>query len=102
MIHARHIDTGWYRISDKAAGILSKRSGFQKLPKRGMEQRIIVDDFPFWLARTPHCYLTDSPNRGWVWSVRYAGRESDADGYPGIEKLPSFKVSRYPTLMDDL
>lgn len=65
------IDHGFIRISDKEAGRLAKRSLRGKLPTVGHEILIQDDDGSFkWLARTPYSYRTDSPTRGWVWSIR--------------------------------
>jgi len=64
-----HIDNGFYRISDKAAGALAKLKD-RKLPRHGYEIRVEVSPcLSAWLQRTPLRYRTDSPARGWVWSI---------------------------------
>lgn len=66
---ATHIDSGFYRVSDKVAGKLAKSGPLGRLPHEGMEGRVFVGNTQWWLTRTPYQHRTDSPARGWVWAV---------------------------------
>ena len=70
-----YMSSGFFQISDKAAGMLAKNVG-RKLPKHGHELRVVLPlRMPdgkrayigpeVWLSRTPS-YLS---KRGWVWAV---------------------------------
>lgn len=68
-IIASHIDNGFYRISDKAAGALAKLKG-RKLPRHGYEIRVeVAPCLSAWLQRTPLRYRVNAPKRGWVWAI---------------------------------
>lgn len=74
---AKYLDSGFYTISDKAAGKINKN-----LPKRGIElmhQKITLIDNKTMdeiiLSRTSTCLLN---KRGWSWSIHqmpYLGKE---------------------------
>jgi hypothetical protein len=71
----KHIDSGFYRISDKLAGKLGRahKSGpnATDLPARGLERRVFHEGSWWWLKRTPYRYRTDAPKRGWVWALAH-------------------------------
>lgn len=71
MDRSRHIDTGFYRVTDKEAGALAREAG-KSLPKHGYQLRV---ELPYgrmaWLQRTPVSSTRDfrAPARGWVWAI---------------------------------
>ena len=68
----RHISHGFYRVSDREAGQLARKTG-RRLPRHGYELAVDEDGKRYWLARTPvstDAYGFKAPRRGWVWSVR--------------------------------
>ncbi len=81
MAKLRHIDTGFYRISDREAGKLARAAvpgahdGPDGLPGLGYEKRVHhprpgeTVGASCWLTRTPHRHQEDSPARGWVWAL---------------------------------
>jgi hypothetical protein len=70
-IKLAHISHGFYRVSDRDAGILAKKVG-SKPPNHGMELRVELPDGKLmWLTRTPYSRAghTDAPERAWVYAV---------------------------------
>lgn len=70
----KHIDNGFYRISDKLAGSLARQSPAHtddgpSMPPNGKEWRVTHNGFRWWLSRTPYRFYTDAPARGWVWAL---------------------------------
>lgn len=65
---ATYLDSGFYIISDKAAGALVRVLG-QKLPKHGYEKFVMLATgehrLNAWMQRTPTCLL----KRKWHWSL---------------------------------
>ena len=73
---ATYLDSGFYTISDRAAGALCRVLG-QRLPKRGYEKFVMLgtgeQKLNAWLQRTP----TSLPGRrGWKWAI--GGIRADA------------------------
>lgn len=66
---ARHIDNGFYRVSDRMASKLAHEGPLGRLPNLGMEGRVFVGNTQWWLTRTPYRYYADAPTRGWVWAI---------------------------------
>ncbi len=72
---AKYLDSGFYRISDKAAGALVKLAG-KPLPRQGYEMSVFLTNgvsgpsfANAWLQRTSYSVRLDAPRRGWVWAI---------------------------------
>lgn len=76
---ARYLDSGFYVISDKAAGHLVRSLG-QKLPKHGWQKFVMLEangmKLNAWMQRTPTCML----KRQWHWAI--FGMRPDGEGTP--------------------
>jgi len=66
-IEMRHIDSGWYEISDSDA----KRLNGGRLPRSGHEALVLHDGRHWWLARTI-VRRGERFERVQVWSIREA------------------------------
>ncbi len=65
-----YIDSGFYRISDRVAGKLALTTAAKRLPKHGYQVDVILPDGrKATMQRTSLQFRTDSPKRGWVWSL---------------------------------
>lgn len=69
-IKTTSIDSGWFAISDSAAGKLAKTSALGRLPRIGYETTVTYDGADYWLSRTAVKYALPHIKRGWVWSIR--------------------------------
>lgn len=65
-IGAIKIDSGFYKISSKRAGILCRYYG--GLPKDGYETLIEFEGYKWWISRTQDTWKTQKE----VWSIRAA------------------------------
>jgi hypothetical protein len=93
---AQYLDSGFYLVSDKAAGALVRVLG-QKLPAQGWEKFVMIrtakGTFNAWLKRTDlrHCQRTDvKAPRGWRWALH--GIRPDGSGSAvvcGVLEAPS-------------
>lgn len=83
---SRHIDHGFYRVSDKEAGQLArscKQHGFSgSLPEHGKEKLVKHGEQYLWLARTTKFGET-------IWSVRDAGSWRFDKGFITTAPLPA-------------
>lgn len=75
----RHIDNGFYHVSDKSAGQLARASKHRKLPRHGYQIDVtLANGSTAILQRTPVSCVTYTKRR-WVWAV-FAIRNKIADG----------------------
>ncbi len=71
---AKYLDSGFYIVSDKAAGELCRVLG-QKLPKHGWQKHIMLKtttglSLNAWLERSDvRASMRHSCKRGWVWAI---------------------------------
>ena len=93
---ARYLDSGFYLISDKAAGALVTVIG-QRLPRHGYEKFVLLTasdgiGFNAWLSRTAtrHSMLAKRNARGWHWALHAIRRDGGAD-YPALGREITFE-----------
>ena len=84
---ARYLDSGFYVVSDAAAGALVRVLG-QKLPKAGWEKFVMLDcphgPINAWLQRADVRHsMRHKSKRGWVWAI-YGVRKDAGEYLPAL------------------
>lgn len=92
---AKYLDSGFYLVSDKAAGALVRVIG-QKLPRHGWEKPVFLHanglGFNARLMRTPtaHSVLAKPNARGWHWAL-HAIRRDSGQPFPALGQAFEFE-----------